>query len=370
MAVAVGATKACLQVQQALDDIAQGNVPSLRIDNFGTLQWLTSGDNTTGFEGLQNQDPGGKNRTVKIWYWTNPRTAASTSCTPDICTSGTTTAQKYAEMTLQFCRNVSLTLDEQQFRDFCDSGESASSTILGANFAQQQMQGVVNQLLDGISTDAATYLAAHAGNFYGSVAGPKSIIMLRSDGSVYHGAETTVSNDLEDVGAVGKPAAIGLGYLRTYSKTAQLACCDQNGVDVSKRAASTWTYYSDRRIDTAVGSDNNFFVLNPGAMQMVSKVQWVGPYEDIRPGGNDAKTTVVIPVPGGGSFPVDFTIHRDFCGTGNNGRTQWLMTWSVNFDFFSLPTDTEAVGSNWRDVNGILHYQATCGDPTCADVNS
>ena len=366
MPIAVGATKACLQVQQTLDNVAGGNIPTLRIDNHGILQWVTSGDNTAGFEGLQNQDPGGKNRTVKVWYWTNPRTAAGTSCAPTICTSGSTNAQKNAEMTLDYCRDVSITLDEEQFRDFCGPD---GDTIVQSPFAQQQIQSVVNQLLDGIDTDASTYLAAHAGNFYNSIGGPKTITMIRSDGSPYHGAETIVSNDLEDVGAMGKPAAIGLGYLRTYSKTTQMACCDQTGVDISKRAASTWTYYSDRKVDTAVGSTNNFFVLNPGAMQMVSKVKNVGPYERIEDKWK-AKTTVIVPVPGGGSIPVDFAVYSDFCGSGNDGQTDWVLTWSLNFDFFSLPDDVEDVGSAWRSVNGILHYVGDCGDITCADPDS
>lgn len=366
MPIGVGATKACLQVQQTLDAIAQGNVPTLKIDNHGILQWLTSGSNTSGFEGLQNQDPGGKNRTVKLWYWTNPRTTASTSCLPDICTSGTTDAQKYAEMTLQYCRNVSLTLDEAQFRDFCGPD---GDTIVQSPFALQQIQGKVNQLLDGIDTDAATYLAAHDGNFYGGIAGPKTVTMFRNDGSPYHGAETIVSNDLEDIQVSGQPAAIGLGYLRTYSKTVQMACCDQTGVNIANRPSSTWVYYSDRKVDTAVGTQNNFFVLAPGAMQLVSKVKWVGAYRDIRD-RNEAKTTVIVPVPGGGSIPVDFTVYRSFCGGDNNGNTDWVLTWSVQFDFFSLPADVENVGSSWRSVNGILHYVGTCGPIDCTDPAS
>lgn len=366
MGVQIGATKGCLIVQQSLDDIAAGNIPTLRIENFGSLQWLTSSMNTTGFEGLQVQDPGGKNRTVKIGYWTNPRTAAGTDCTPNICTPGSTTGQKFAEFVLNYCRDVSLTLDEQEFRDFCGT---EGDTIQASDFAKNQMQGVVNQLLAGISTDAVTYINAHAGNFYGGVAGPKTVIMLKADGSPYHGAELTVAADLEDAGFVGTPGAIGLGYLRTYSKTLDIACCNSTGIDMSKMSSSTWGYFSDRRVDTVIGTDNNFFVLAPGSVQLVSKVKWVGPYEDIGR-TNEVKTTVNIPIPGGGSLPVDFTAYRNFCGTGNDGLTKWKLTWSVNFDFFSLPSDVEAVGSNWRSVNGIFHYKAICGTPTCADVNS
>lgn len=366
MPIQLGATKACLQVQQTLDNISQDNVNALKIENFGGLQWVTSSTNTSGFEGLENQDPGGKNRTVKVWYWTNPRTEAGTDCTPAICTPGTTNAQKYAEMTLSLCRDVSLTLDEEQFRDFCGpDGE----TIVQSPFAQQQMRTVVNQLLAGIDSDLITYIAAHAGNFYGSIAGPKTVTMIRTDGSPFHGAETTISADLEDAGVMGQPAAIGLGYLRTYSKTVKLACCDQTGVDLSKLASSAYVYYSERRVGTITGAPNRFYVLAPGAVQLVTKNKWVGPFEDIR-SQSEAKTTVTIPVPGGGSIPVDFSVYRSFCGANNDGLTKWHMTWSLNFDFFSMPADDEAVGSPFRSINGIFAYDATCGDITCTDVNS
>lgn len=366
MGVQIGATKGCLIVQQSLDDIAKGNIPNLRIDNFGTLQWLTSGMNTTGFEGLQVQDPGGKNLTTKIGYWTNPRTAAGTDCTPNICTPGTTTGQKFAEFNLTYCRDVEQTLDEQEFRDFCGT---EGDTIVASDFAKNLMQGIINQLLSGISTDAVTYINANAGNFYGSIAGPKTVILIKGDNSAFHGGGITITNDMADAGFSGTPGAIGLGYLRTYSQLLDLACCNSTGIDMSKMSTSTWGYFADRRVDQVANGDNNFFVLAPGAVQLVSKVKWVGPYEDIGD-KNQVKTTVTIPIPGGGSLPVDFTAYRNFCGTGNDGLTKWKLTWSLNFDFFSLPTDLENVGSPWRRVNGIFHYKATCGTPTCADVNS
>lgn len=366
MPIGIGATKACLQVQQTLDNVAQGNVNALKIENFGGLQWATSSTNTAGFEGLQNQDPTGKNLIVKIWYWTNPRAEAGTDCTPAICTPGSTTAQKYAEMTLTLCRDVSETLDEQQFRDFCGpDGE----TIVQSPFAQQLIQAKANQLFAAIDSDMITYVAAHAGNFYDNIAGPKTVTMIRTDGSPFHGAETQISSDLEDAGVMGTPAAIGLGYLRTYSKTVKMACCDQTGVDLSRLATSSYVYYSDRRVGTVTGAPNRFYVLAPGAVQLVTKNKWVGPYEDIR-SQNEAKTTVMMPVPGGGSIPVDFSVYRSFCGSGNDGLTKWVLTWSLQFDFFSMPADDEAVGSNYNSINGIFAYNATCGDITCVDVNS
>ncbi len=368
MAVAIGAASACLQIQQQIDAIAGNNVTVLKIENFGTLQWLTSSTNTAGFEGLQNQSPGGKNRQIRIWYWTNPRTAAGTDCTPDICTAGTTNTQKNAAMTLDLCRDVSITLDEQQFRDFCNSGEDTASNITKSGFAQEQIAAVMNQLLAGISTDAVTYINNHAGNFFNGIAGPKEVCLFRQDNSPLHSGETEIMNDYEDIVGMGTPAAIGQSLLRTYSKTVPIACCDQTGVDISKRGSS-FTYYSERRVQTVTGVNSEFFLLAPGAVQLVTLTKWVGPYVDVR-GDYEAKTTAVMAVPGGGSFPIDITVRRDFCGGNNDGLTNWVLTFSSTFDFWSLPADMEDVGSVYRSVNGILHYDAICCSPTCADVNS
>lgn len=362
MGLAIGAQKACLQVQQALDDIAGANVPNLKITNPGALQAVTRSENISGFEGLQVQDPGGKNLTTRISYWTNPRTAAGTSCYPDICTAGTTDAPKYADMTLSLCRDVKLTLDQEQFRDFCGEG------IKDSEFAKNLMVGKSQQLLDAINQDLITFISTHTGNFYNKIPGPKTITMFKQDGSIYEGGELTIANDMEDAGVMGSVAAVGLGYLREYSQKKKFACCDARGFDLSGN--SPWTYFSDRKVDTTVGTQNNFFILAPGAVQLVSKVKWVGPYAELGD-PTEIKTTVNITIPGTGyQLPVDFTVYKDFCGGNNDGKTKWVMTWSVNFDFFSLPPDVEDAASPYRSVNGIFHYKATCGDVTCADVNS
>lgn len=362
MGLAIGAQKACLQVQQSLDDIAGANVPNLKITNPGALQAVTRSENISGFQGLQVQDPGGKNRTVRIQYWTNPRTESGTDCYPDICTPGTTDAQKYADMTLSLCRNQKMTLDEEQFRDFCTDG------IRNSEFARNLMQAKMNEFLNDLDQDVVTFLSTHTGNFYNKIAGPKTVTMFKTDGSIYEGGELTIANDMEDAGVMGMPAAVGLGYLREYSQKKKFACCDSRGMDLSGN--SPWTYFSDRKVDTTVGTNNNFFVLAPGAVQLVSKVKWVGPYEDIR-SDKEAKTTVNVTIPGTGyTLPVDFTVYKSFCGADNDGKTEWVFTWSLNFDFFSLPSDVEDAASPYRSVNGIFHYVGDCGEITCADVNS
>ncbi len=371
MAVNVGATTACLQVNQALLDISRDNVPTLKITAPGLLQAITSTTNTTGFQTVETNDPRGRNTTVIVEYWQNPRAAAATT-RPDICTAGTNLGKLYANVTTPSERSVSLTFDEAAFRDFC--GDSNGSDIVSSPFAQQQMVGVMNQLFAGINEDAVTRAVAVAGNFYNAIAGPKTITLLKTDGSPYYGGENEIISDQQDVGNSVKPFAVGAGYLRTYTQLAQILCCNDTGIDASGVAASSFNYFFDRQVEIAtVGTTQDFLVLAPGAFQLVQNNRWKGPYDDFINGAAEkyeAKTTILAPIPGGGTIELDMTVRREFCGTGNDGDSSWILTWSTRFGFWNLPSDIEAVGSPYSGVNGITHYIGTCGDITCADVES
>lgn len=367
MAVQIGASTCCLTTQRNLNEIAGGNVTTLKIDNFGMLQWVTSATNRSGFTQVPLLDPDGKTISVRVQYWTNPRTAASTSA-PNICSTDSTTAQKFANVTAEYTRSVKLTLSEPQFRTFCGTG------VKDSEFAKEQIMARLNQLFDGIDTDMTTIAYQQAGNFYGGVApgNGKEVKLITNVGTANYNGAMTIANDMEDAQVVGTPAAIGLGYLRDYSKLADVACCDQNGIDLTK-ANTPWLYYSDRRVDTVIPNSQNFIVAAPGALQYVPVLNWTGPYDDIVNGTareDQAKTNVLVQVPGGGTIPLDFTVYRPFCGDSNDGNVSWVLTWTARFGFWVLPSDLEAVGTPFESVNGLFLYRAICGANTCSDVPS
>lgn len=367
MAVQIGASTCCLTTQRNLNEISQGLVTTLKFDNVGMLQWVTSSTNRSGFEQIPLLDPDGKTISVRVQYWTNPRTAASTS-RPNICSADGTTAQKHANVTQDTERSVKLTLSEPQFRTFCGDGVKESE------FAKQQIMAKLNELFIGIDTDLVTIAYQQAGNFYGGVApgNGKEVKLITNVGTANYNGAMTIANDMEDAQMVGTPAAIGLGYLRDYSKLSDIACCDSNGIDMTK-ANTPWFYFPDRRVDVVIPNSQNFIVAAPGALQLVPVPRWVGPYDDMKNGTAEkyqAKTTLIVEVPGGGTIPVDFTVYRPFCGDNNNGDTTWTMTWSLPFGWFVLPTDLEPVGSPFESVNGIFLYRGICGANTCADVPS
>lgn len=371
MAINIGATTACLTTQQVLKDIAQSNLPTHKITAPGLLQAITSPSNTSGFEVIEGDDRQGRNTTIEVAYWQNPRTAASTS-RADICTKGTTIGKKYATISTPLENSVSLTLSEPEFRAFCN--ESNTSDITTSDFALQQIKGLMNQLLAGINAQATTYAVAHAGNFYNAIAGPKTVLLIKSDGSNAHSGEIDIITDMEDLDNPLTPFAVGSGYLRTYVKQASITCCNNTGINVSNFSASSFNYFFDRGIEAATpGQTQDFLVLHPGALQIVPNLRWRGPYDDAINGTarkDQLKTNITLPVPGGGTLPIDMTVYRSFCDDNNNGDTSWVLTWGLRYGFYDLPANVEAVGSPYSGVNNIFHYIGSCGDETCADVES
>ena len=101
MALAIGdianAQTCCRMVQMALDDVS-GCVSTFKIRKPGAIEAIRSGLNMAGVGQVDADDPGGKNKIVDLLYWQNPRVAADTGCTPEICVPGTNTPQLAARV--------------------------------------------------------------------------------------------------------------------------------------------------------------------------------------------------------------------------------------------------------------------------------
>lgn len=362
MAVSIGASGACcLNVQQALDAIAGDNVTTFRQIRPGALEAIRSPVNTAmgQTEQLNVQDPGGKTRTNQVSYWTNPRTASATSA-PNICEAGTTTGQKFADVTTNITRSQTLTLDEAEFRFFCGDG------VKNSQFAQQQVKAKVDQLLVDIDQDVINFLSTGYGQFANGIVGPINLPLITPSYAPQYGGEVTMMNALEDAEVPGKPIVVGQGYLRDYVRLKAIACCNDDGVDIS-RSTDSFYYYRDARLDQTMAGSNNIIAWQPGAAQMISKTTFVGEYARLFD-PDKIKTTVTIRL-GEIDLPVDFTLYYDYCGDGK-GVSKYVMTWTARFGFFSLPTDLEPVGSPFRSVNNIFYFTASCGTTTCSDVDS
>lgn len=364
----------CRTVQFALADIAGANDTTYRIDAPGMLSAVRSAENTAGFTQIDLQDPNSQNVIYQIGpYFQNPRTPA-TDDPVNICTTGSTESQKFASVTKDKESSVQVTMDEAEFASFCNTYDANGTTIGDSSWARAVIKAKVQELFTKVNRNLTDYVVANTGNFAQGNVGPRQITLLNSSGGVLAPAasgEIEIENSYEDLEAPGPYFAVGAGNLRNYAKYARLACCNNGGVDLS-RAESNMRYYRDTYVDTAFGTDNNVITMKPGAVQLFTVQNFVGPIQTF--GYDFEKTNVVIEWMGPNNttlrLPVDFAAYYDKCGNSGTGKSKWVLTWIARYGFYSLPTDLEANSSPWKDVNGILHFVANCGTESCADINS
>lgn len=375
MSVTTGTTGTCCRtVQFALADIAGANDTTYRIDAPGTLSAVRSAENISGFRQIDFQDPNSTNIIYQIGpYFQNPRTPATDSAV-NICTTGTTTGQKFANVSLDKTSSVQETLDEAEFANFCNSYDANGNSIADSTFARALIKAKVQELLVKVNRNLTDYIVANTGNFRGGTTGPRQITMLNSAGGVLAPAasgEIEIENSYEDLESPGPYFAIGSGNLRTYAKYARIACCNNGGVDLTK-LDSNMRFYRDPYVDTAFGTDNNVLTLKPGAVQLFTVQNFVGPIQTF--GYDFQKTNVIVEWMGPNGqmlrLPVDFAAFYDKCGASGTGKSKWVLTWIARYGFYTIPSDVEASGSPFEGVNGVLHFVANCGTESCADINS
>lgn len=369
MSVTIGTTDNCCRtVQQGLAMVAGSqNITTYRIDRPGMLDALTSGVNTAGTQAIDIDDPTSKNRIVKVRYWQNPRTAAA-STAPNICAFGTSVGEKYATVAVNKTRSVELTLKDDEFRDFC-AALSGADTIAQTDFAMQQIAAKMNQLVKYIDRDAVGEIYANAGNFRDGTSTAKDVTLTSAVNGVYapqYKGELDMLNAFEDIESEGKPIVVGSGLWREYTKLKNIACCNEAGVDLSL-VGDDFYYYRDPYVDTAASDNNIGIAWAPGSAQIFFRTYFRPPFSHT---SSDKQKGVVTMDYNGTSIPLDFTAYYDYCGDSNNGRdSKWVLTWTASFGMFYLPSDLEAVGTDFEGVNNILLFKGNCGPVTC-DTNS
>ncbi len=348
MTVIPGQTgECCRTVQRSLASIAGDNDFSDKIENPGTLAGLMSGRNRTGFAQVPLQDPQGRTRIVQVRYIQKLNETAADSRS-GICDAGDTESERFANVETSYYREVKLTLDDGEFQEFC----ATQST-----FREEMTVKKLNVLYSGINTDMVTEMAGLKGNFYGGAGagnGPLSIPMINTDGTAQYWGETEILDSFEDIEVSARPLLAGTGNLRKYTRLLNIGCCNDGGQDINK--AGAFDYYRDSQVDSIIAGDNNILAWSPGAAQMFWNNRYVGQFQKFD--AQNAKTTIIDPRFG---ISLDMTVYYNWC-EDDNTRSQWIITWGVDFGLFVLPSDLAAVGNNWTGVNNILHFQATCGD--------
>jgi hypothetical protein len=325
----------CQKLQQDLTNVAGQNAPSLKRDKVGYLDALMSNENRSGFEAIQLPTDG-KSRMVQINYiQRGTEDDVNLTCT-NSCETEQEIAPKETIFEIENCiETKGMKFSEDQMRKLCEA-----DSVYVSNVIMSQMNAINvaldKQLLTAQSTNFGKFADGTAKKdiqlFEATTNAPRSI------------AAAQISSYYEQTGASGAPIIIGSGNMDLYAKTQKIACCNSFGVDLSR-----WTdymYFNDRFVESVIGA-NEFIVIAPNAVQLVTWNKYVGPYakrNDVFEHG-----TITDPFTG---LTYDLKVHYDDCAD------EWSIKLQLNWGIFFIPANAFAA----TDANFGVNYTFNFGD--------
>ncbi len=338
----------CQTVQQDLADIAGRNYGAIQRTPTGFLSAALSDANTSGFPEPYMLDMNdGKGKKQVLIEMIQPSSISTIVTEPgDVCEPGTPkTKTQYLKSITKFAGTSNLTFTKAAMRRFCERpAEWRAKVILSE----------MDALFRKINQIAIGQYVAGVGGFYGGVAAAKEVQMLENTGAIRQSdpnGEVAIMQDFQDLGYTMQPILVGAGNLDTYTKLANIGCCNAYGQDIGDTAGS-FAYYRDRDVDAVIGDDNNVLAFTPGAVQFVSWNENEGDFAMEHE--HFAETTIVDPITG---LTLDMEMNYDRC------TKTWVILFFLNFDLFTLPL-TMFPDLDERDgTNGTFHYVATQAEP-------
>jgi len=331
----------CSNLQQNLNAVAGQNAPSLKRDRVGYLDALMSEENRAGFEAIQIPT-NGKYRGVQINYIQRGcEDAVNLTCT-DSCAVDQVIEPLETIFNVENCiETKGMGFSESDMRRLCEADSVYTSNVMMAQINAMNV-ALNKQLLTSQSTNFGTFGDGddikNIQLFDATTNSPRSIAMAQ------------IRHFYDNVGASGAPLIIGSGNFDLYAKTQQIACCNSTtGTDMAR-----WTdfmYFNDRFVEGVIGA-NEFIVLAPNAVQLVTWNKYVGDYakrNDVFEHG-----TITDPFTG---LTYDLKVHYDDCAD------QWIMKLSLNWGLFFLPGNSFNECDVNEGVNYTFHY-ADCSTIT------
>lgn len=204
-----------------------------------------------------------------------------------------------------------------------------------------------------LNSKIITAMIANAGDYAGGVNSGTSPLALDLIQPFMTGAidvgnyigESTMLNALSDARVSSRPMAVGNGDLRNYVNLTKIGCCNNGGIDMSM--AGNFFYFEDDQLTTALGN-NNFYVLEAGALQFIPVLQYVGEYETMTE--TETRSTIIDPLIPGLSY--DFKLYKPM------GCDYWEGQLSSRFTVQAIYNDGYRSGDPLEGVNGIFQFNA------------
>jgi hypothetical protein len=333
----------CQKLQQDLANVAGQNAPSLKRDKVGYLDALMSEENRAGFEAIQ-LPTNGKYRGVQINYIQRGTEDAVNLTCSNTCETDQEIAPKQEVFEINNCiETKGMKFSEDEMRKLCEA-----DSVYVSNVIMSQMNAINVALNKQLLSKQST----NFGNFADGTS-LKSVKLFEDTTNAPRSiAAAQIRSEYEQVGSSGAPMIIGSGNFDLYAKTQQIACCNSFGVDLAR-----WTdymYFNDRFVETVIGA-NQFIVLAPNAVQLVTWNKYVGDYakrNDVFEHG-----TITDPFTG---LTYDLKVHYDDCAD------EWSIKLFLNWGVFFIPSNAFATGDVNEGVNYTFNFEDCSTIASCA----
>ena len=341
--------QACPNLQGALDNLwATGRSPGAD-DRMPTAEFLVSPANRKGI--VAEILPGrGKIKTVEVRY--RPRGLESAvledQANPN-CTATGYYGNNITEYTIDPDQNL-------QIGEAIPVDANELACMDNAEYFAEKLAWHIDVMDRRVATELNTQAVALTGGWGATIphngiqpgqvnfADQLVIATLLSGGATLDPKGWTyLRNALEDSGFPSDVYIAGGGVMRTYLQQIMAGCCGDNGIDLGAIMAQYgYAFAYDKRTKNALGSDSEFLVLSPGALQVLAYTRAEGKaaFGTIwNSSSNYLYTTVASPRLG---LPYDLTV-KDDCGTLN-------MTLTATVKTIGMPTDMFAIGDDYHGI--------------------
>lgn len=338
----------CPQIQEDLNTQFGQFDPLGGKDVQGFTDFVVSPTNTDGMLQSKVAAGGGKVRSVELVY-TQPLLESVVSTSPaKKCTSTNAAGQSSHTYEIDITAGV-------QYDETFDLLKMAYMCKENSLWIAQQIQRMMDVLSKKIGTINATQLAllngAYAtGDTVGTIANDTKTIRTRK--TIAGDTQFDISG-LEEIsfsavnnGYASTPFLFGFGEIYKYMQKLAVGCCANEGINYGDYAnAHNIIFVPDKKVNAALGG-NGFMMIQPGAVQMLSWLEFEGANGINMIDTDIYKQTVIVNPKNGLRFDMQWT---NSCGNIN-------INLKLAHKLVALPSDLYSVGDPYHNVNWIHQF--------------
>lgn len=325
----------CVQLQQALTEVAGANAPAIKRDRVGYLEALQSAANLNGARRVAVPSNGKRRQVELIYLQRGLESGVSSEAPAAYCDAADEPEPRSIVVEVENWVHRKLRFTEDELRRYCYADDPV--------FVANAIMAELNALTVTVNKALLTQQATSVGQFLdGSTV--KNVSFLDVQNQPQYFEESRMLEEYSLIGGSGTPLLIGAGDLAHYTRMTRKGCCTPSGVDLGQ--AGEYAFYYDRFLNAAFGAGEHYVALAPGAVQLVTWNANLGDYARIE--GRNESGTLVDPFTG---LRFDLDQVWDACAK------RYHLTVALNYGLVFLPTDSFVAGDDLEGVNYTLHFQ-------------